>query len=279
MQIKTVKDLKVYNLSYKLAMEIFQTTKKFPKEEIYSLTDQVRRKKEIRTTGNQPLWGRTADKNYSNSITESSSMRNVLPVIFWIDRVVKKILMAFLNFSKLGGWMRKISIPGYSIGGKFNVTEKSLSLVRRILFSFFSRSATTSSGVRAATCSTSCPADLRKFITSSRKFSSARKRMNLRDFNHMSGLRHPGSVLQRGFDMLHGQLRVGILDDFLRCLSTGEHLQNQIHHDPGSFETRFAVADGRIGDYVFIDFDSHAKSITAIAGDVNLKYNHNGKGR
>ena len=41
--IKSVKDLKVYQLSYKLAMEIFEITKKFPKEEIYSLTDQMRR--------------------------------------------------------------------------------------------------------------------------------------------------------------------------------------------------------------------------------------------
>ena len=36
--IKDVKDLKVYNLSYKLAMEIFNITKDFPKEETYSLT-------------------------------------------------------------------------------------------------------------------------------------------------------------------------------------------------------------------------------------------------
>ena len=41
--IKSVKDLKVYNLSYELAMKIFTLTKKFPKEEIYSLTDQIRR--------------------------------------------------------------------------------------------------------------------------------------------------------------------------------------------------------------------------------------------
>ena len=35
--------LNVYRLSYRLAMEIFETGKKFPKEEMYSLTDQVRR--------------------------------------------------------------------------------------------------------------------------------------------------------------------------------------------------------------------------------------------
>ena len=41
--IKSVKDLKVYQIAYKTAMEIFEITKKFPKEETYSLTDQIRR--------------------------------------------------------------------------------------------------------------------------------------------------------------------------------------------------------------------------------------------
>lgn len=37
------KDLKVYQLAYELAMEIFNLFKDFPKEEKYSLTDQIRR--------------------------------------------------------------------------------------------------------------------------------------------------------------------------------------------------------------------------------------------
>ena len=41
--IKCVKDLKVYQMAYQLAMDIFEITKKFPKEETYSLTDQMRR--------------------------------------------------------------------------------------------------------------------------------------------------------------------------------------------------------------------------------------------
>jgi four helix bundle protein len=41
--IKSCKDLKVYQLAYKLAIEIFEITKKFSKEETYSLTDQIRR--------------------------------------------------------------------------------------------------------------------------------------------------------------------------------------------------------------------------------------------
>jgi four helix bundle protein len=37
------RDLKVYQLAYKLAMDIFQESKSFPQEERYSLTDQIRR--------------------------------------------------------------------------------------------------------------------------------------------------------------------------------------------------------------------------------------------
>lgn len=42
-KINTHKDLRVYQLSFESGMEIFQVSKKFPKEEIYSLTNQVRR--------------------------------------------------------------------------------------------------------------------------------------------------------------------------------------------------------------------------------------------
>lgn len=39
--IKTIHDLKVYTLSFQLAMEVFELSKKFPKSERYSLTDQI----------------------------------------------------------------------------------------------------------------------------------------------------------------------------------------------------------------------------------------------
>ena len=42
-ELKDHRDLKVYQLAYKLAMEIFHETKTFPKDERYSLTDQIRR--------------------------------------------------------------------------------------------------------------------------------------------------------------------------------------------------------------------------------------------
>ena len=41
--IKTHRELDVYKFSFKAAMDIFNLTKAFPKEEQYSLTDQIRR--------------------------------------------------------------------------------------------------------------------------------------------------------------------------------------------------------------------------------------------
>jgi len=42
-KIGSVRELKVYRLAFQAAMEIFEISKSFPKEETYSLTDQVRR--------------------------------------------------------------------------------------------------------------------------------------------------------------------------------------------------------------------------------------------
>lgn len=43
MYVKSAKELDVYKLAYEQAMDIFSLSKSFPKEEKYSLTDQVRR--------------------------------------------------------------------------------------------------------------------------------------------------------------------------------------------------------------------------------------------
>jgi len=42
-RIRSVRELEVYKLAFNTAMEIFKVSKSFPKEETYSLTDQVRK--------------------------------------------------------------------------------------------------------------------------------------------------------------------------------------------------------------------------------------------
>ncbi|MEM9503170.1 MAG: four helix bundle protein, partial [Cyanobacteria bacterium P01_E01_bin.43] len=41
--IKSYRDLEVYQAAFAAAMEIFEVSKRFPVEEKYSLTDQIRR--------------------------------------------------------------------------------------------------------------------------------------------------------------------------------------------------------------------------------------------
>jgi four helix bundle protein len=43
MGYKKITETKVYKLAFELAMKVYEISKRFPKEEIYSLTDQVRR--------------------------------------------------------------------------------------------------------------------------------------------------------------------------------------------------------------------------------------------
>jgi four helix bundle protein len=42
-EIRRHKDLRVFQLSFEAGMEIYRMTKRFPKEETYSLKDQIRR--------------------------------------------------------------------------------------------------------------------------------------------------------------------------------------------------------------------------------------------
>lgn len=42
-KLQSHRDLDVYRRAFTTAMKIFRLTKKFPKEELYSLTDQIRR--------------------------------------------------------------------------------------------------------------------------------------------------------------------------------------------------------------------------------------------
>ncbi len=43
MKIRKHQELEVYQEAFSAAMEIFETSKKFPKDEKYSLTDRIRR--------------------------------------------------------------------------------------------------------------------------------------------------------------------------------------------------------------------------------------------
>jgi len=55
-RIRSVKDLVVYRKAFDAAMEIFELSKFFPKEELYSLTDQIRRSSRSVCTNLSESW-------------------------------------------------------------------------------------------------------------------------------------------------------------------------------------------------------------------------------
>ena len=83
-QINSFKDLIVYQKAYKLAMEIFELTKAFPKEEKYSLTDQIRRSSRSVTSCIAESWAkRRYIKSFVNKLTDSLGEEYETEV--WLD--------------------------------------------------------------------------------------------------------------------------------------------------------------------------------------------------
>jgi len=71
-KIERFKDLIVYQKAYKLAMEIFEISKSFPKEEKYSLTDQIRRSSRSVTACISEAWAkRRYEKSFVSKLTDS----------------------------------------------------------------------------------------------------------------------------------------------------------------------------------------------------------------
>ena len=61
--IKTVFDLEVFNISYRLAMDIFHVSRDFPKAEMYALTDQITRSSRSISANISEGWGKRIYEN------------------------------------------------------------------------------------------------------------------------------------------------------------------------------------------------------------------------
>jgi len=73
---KSIKETRVFKLAFEQAMEIFEISKKFPKEEIYSLTDQVRRSSRSVSICLLEAWRKKRYPNHFVSKVTDSDMEN-----------------------------------------------------------------------------------------------------------------------------------------------------------------------------------------------------------
>ena len=83
-KVTNFRELEVYQLCRQLSKEIFEFSKQFPREEIYSLTDQMRRSS--RSVGAQiaEAWGkRRYEKHFISKLTDAEGEQ--LETQHWIE--------------------------------------------------------------------------------------------------------------------------------------------------------------------------------------------------
>ena len=117
MNYRGYKDLKVYQLAYKLAMEIFEITKSFPKEERYSLTDQIRR----------------SSRSVPGNIAEAWKKR-IYPKMF-----VSKIVDAAGEAGETEVWLDFSKDSGYLQVEKYEELVSGYEEVNRMLYGMFEK--------------------------------------------------------------------------------------------------------------------------------------------
>lgn len=78
------KKLLAYQKAFELAMEIFEISKLFPKEETYALTDQIRRcSRSVCANISEAYRKRPYPKHYASKLSDSDSENSETQV--WID--------------------------------------------------------------------------------------------------------------------------------------------------------------------------------------------------
>lgn len=83
-RIESFRDLKVYQKAFVLQQEVFELTKSFPREELYSLTDQLRRSSRSIGANISEAWQRRRYvANFVSKLTDSDSEQ--AETQHWID--------------------------------------------------------------------------------------------------------------------------------------------------------------------------------------------------
>lgn len=84
MKDRSFKRMSAYKKAFDLAMEIFEMTKKFPKEEKYSLTDQIRRSSRSVAVCVAEAYRKRNYRAYFISKTSDADMENSETLV-WLD--------------------------------------------------------------------------------------------------------------------------------------------------------------------------------------------------
>lgn len=118
--VNSFRDLEIYKLAKELAIEIFEMTKSFPKEEKYSLTDQIRRSS--RSVGAQiaEAWGkRDYIKHFESKLTDADGEQ--LETQHWVDT---SFCCNYITKEKTDSLIERYEILGKKIGSTISNSSK-----------------------------------------------------------------------------------------------------------------------------------------------------------
>lgn len=82
--VEDFKDLEVYQRALKASMGIFELSEEWPKEEIYSLTDQIRRSsRSVCSNLGEAWYKRLCEKHFISKLSDANS--EAAETIVWLD--------------------------------------------------------------------------------------------------------------------------------------------------------------------------------------------------
>lgn len=82
--LKSAKDLEVYQKAYRLALDIFEANRRWPAEERYSLTDQIRRSSRSTCANIREAWAKRRYKaHFVSKLTDADGENSETDT--WLD--------------------------------------------------------------------------------------------------------------------------------------------------------------------------------------------------
>jgi len=116
------KDLKVYQLAYRGSMEVFNFSKCFPREELYSLTDQIRRSsRSVCANIGEGYRKRAYPKHFASKMSDADG--ECTETLIWLDYAKD---CGYLSGEMNANMERQYVEIGRMLGSMINNPEKFL---------------------------------------------------------------------------------------------------------------------------------------------------------
>ena len=118
--VKSFRDLEVYKLSRQLSKEIFDISKFFPKEEMYSLTDQIRRSSRSVSAQIAEAWAkRKYEKYFVSKLTDADGEQ--LETQHWIETALD---CSYFSHEHANSLLRQYASVGRMLNSMINKSQQ-----------------------------------------------------------------------------------------------------------------------------------------------------------